>query len=141
MEKLGQPKMTPLKRSEFISDMRTTASLAPSAMAGWVSRRGSLPGWVPSRALAPYPYPRQTRQTDRQRNARPNTPGGAYPYPKGPNAKPAPYQVRTEDYPIMPAEHVSFSLKPCGFFDSAPCTDVPCDACAGRPDQPLTSKL
>ena len=91
--------------------------------------------------LAPYPYPRQTRQTDRQRNARPNTPGGAYPYPKGPNTKPAPYQVRTEDYPIMPAEHVSFSLKPCGFFDSAPCTDVPCDACAGRPDQPPTSKL
>ena len=49
MEKLGQPKMTPLKRSEFISDMRTTASLAPSAMAGWVSRRGSLPSWVPCR--------------------------------------------------------------------------------------------
>ena len=26
-----------------------------------------------------------------------------------------PNQVRTEDYPIMPAEHVSFALKPCGF--------------------------
>ena len=38
--------------------------------------------------------------------------------------------VRTEDWPIMPAEHVSFALKPCGFFDAAPCTDVPCLACS-----------
>jgi hypothetical protein len=43
----------------------------------------------------------------------------------------------------MPAEHVSFALKPCSFFDRAPITDVPCDrdACAGRPEQPVTSKL
>jgi len=50
--------------------------------------------------------------------------------------------VRAEDYPVMPAERVGFALKPCGFFDRAPCTDVPCDACAARPEQqPPTSKL
>ena len=34
--------------------------------------------------------------------------------------------VRTEDAPVMPCERVGFALKPCGFFDSSPCTDVPC---------------
>jgi primary-amine oxidase len=46
--------------------------------------------------------------------------------------------VRTEDAPVMPCERVGFALQPCGFFDSSPCTDVPCDACAIA--QP-TSKL
>ena len=50
---------------------------------------------------------------------------------------PRPPQVRTEDYPIMPCEHVGFTLKPCGFFDAAPCTDVPCLACAEPPKSRL----
>jgi primary-amine oxidase len=37
--------------------------------------------------------------------------------------------VRTEDAPVMPCERVGFALKPCGFFDVSPCTDVPCSAC------------
>ena len=41
------------------------------------------------------------------------------------------HTVRTEDAPVMPCEHVGFHLKPCGFFDSSPCIDVPCEACNG----------
>lgn len=48
------------------------------------------------------------------------------------------HAVRPEDYPIMPCERVGFCLKPDGFFDAAPCTDVPCDACA---EKAPTSKL
>lgn len=32
---------------------------------------------------------------------------------------------RPEDWPIMPVEHLSFSLKPVGFFDQNPALDVP----------------
>jgi primary-amine oxidase len=32
---------------------------------------------------------------------------------------------RPEDWPVMPAERVSFALKPFGFFDSNPSLDVP----------------
>ena len=42
------------------------------------------------------------------------------------------HSVRSEDYPVMPAEHVGFALKPCGFFDSSPCVDVPCLACSRK---------
>jgi len=37
--------------------------------------------------------------------------------------------VRLEDAPVMPCERVGFHLKPEGFFDVSPCTDVPCAAC------------
>ncbi|BDA50132.1 Primary amine oxidase [Coccomyxa sp. Obi] len=33
--------------------------------------------------------------------------------------------VRTEDFPVMPVEHVGFTLKPFGFFDSNPGVDIP----------------
>ena len=46
MEKLGQPKMMPVKRSECTSDMRTTASLAPTPMVWLGSERGRVPGLV-----------------------------------------------------------------------------------------------
>ena len=45
MEKLGQPKMMPVKRSECTSDMRTTASLAPTPMAWLGSERAVFLGW------------------------------------------------------------------------------------------------
>ena len=32
---------------------------------------------------------------------------------------------RPEDFPVMPVETVGFSLKPCGFFDGNPATDLP----------------
>ena len=32
---------------------------------------------------------------------------------------------RLEDWPIMPAAHIGFSLKPVGFFDQNPALDVP----------------
>ena len=40
---------------------------------------------------------------------------------------------RPEDWPVMPVDVVSFSLKPVGFFDRNPALDVPAtppDACA-----------
>ena len=49
------------------------------------------------------------------------------------------HSVRAEDYPVMPAEHVGFALKPCGFFDCSPCVDVPCLACS-RPPAPAPPK-
>ena len=33
--------------------------------------------------------------------------------------------VRLEDYPVMPVEYTSFTLKPCGFFDYNPTLRVP----------------
>jgi len=33
--------------------------------------------------------------------------------------------VRLEDWPIMPAHHLSFKMSPCGFFDENPTIDVP----------------
>ena len=47
--------------------------------------------------------------------------------------------VRPEDAPVMPCERVGFALKPSGFFDASPCTDVPCAACADvrRPQSKL----
>jgi primary-amine oxidase len=33
--------------------------------------------------------------------------------------------VRLEDWPIMPAHHLSFKLQPCGFFDCNPTIDLP----------------
>ena len=32
---------------------------------------------------------------------------------------------RMEDWPVMPAEHVGFFLKPFGFFDANPSLDIP----------------
>ena len=32
---------------------------------------------------------------------------------------------RPEDWPVMPVDTVSFSLKPWGFFDRNPALDVP----------------
>jgi len=32
---------------------------------------------------------------------------------------------RPEDWPVMPAEYIGFSLKPAGFFDRNPALDVP----------------
>lgn len=32
---------------------------------------------------------------------------------------------RIEDWPVMPAEHVGFFLKPFGFFDANPSLDIP----------------
>ncbi|MBB5077754.1 primary-amine oxidase [Nonomuraea endophytica] len=32
---------------------------------------------------------------------------------------------RTEDWPVMPVDHIGFSLKPTGFFDRNPTLDVP----------------
>ena len=48
MEKEGQPKMMPLKRSDCTSDMRTTASLAPTAMVP--SALGSWAGFLVPRS-------------------------------------------------------------------------------------------
>jgi primary-amine oxidase len=33
--------------------------------------------------------------------------------------------VRPEEWPVMPAMHVGFHLKPDGFFDGNPALDVP----------------
>jgi primary-amine oxidase len=33
--------------------------------------------------------------------------------------------VRPEDWPVMPAHHIGFHLKPVGFFDGNPALDVP----------------
>ncbi len=35
--------------------------------------------------------------------------------------------TRPEDWPVMPADTVSFWLKPAGFFDRNPALDVPPD--------------
>ena len=44
------------------------------------------------------------------------------------------HTVRLEDAPVMPCERVAFCLKPCGFFDTSPCVDVPCTSgCAATP--------
>ena len=32
---------------------------------------------------------------------------------------------RPEDWPVMPVDHVGFTLKPVGFFDRNPTLDVP----------------
>ena len=33
--------------------------------------------------------------------------------------------VRPEDFPVMPVEHVGFTLKPFGFFKGNPAVDLP----------------
>jgi primary-amine oxidase len=33
--------------------------------------------------------------------------------------------ARPEDWPVMPAEHCGFRLRPWGFFDRNPTLDVP----------------
>jgi len=33
--------------------------------------------------------------------------------------------VRPEDFPVMPVEHVGFTLKPFGFFSGNPAVDLP----------------
>jgi len=33
--------------------------------------------------------------------------------------------VRPEDWPVMPAQHIGFHLKPVGFFDGNPALDLP----------------
>ncbi|KAL4452372.1 hypothetical protein ABPG75_008034 [Micractinium tetrahymenae] len=42
--------------------------------------------------------------------------------------------VRTEDWPVMPVEHLTFHLKPWGFFRQNPLLDLPPDANAASRD-------
>ncbi|KAL2935879.1 Phenylethylamine oxidase [Bienertia sinuspersici] len=36
---------------------------------------------------------------------------------------------RSEDWPVMPVEHIGFMLMPHGFFNSSPAVDVPPNSC------------
>jgi primary-amine oxidase len=40
----------------------------------------------------------------------------------------ATHVCRPEDFPVMPVEHVGFTLKPDGFFDGNPALDLPAGA-------------
>ncbi|HKF76284.1 MAG TPA: primary-amine oxidase [Candidatus Dormibacteraeota bacterium] len=42
--------------------------------------------------------------------------------------------VRPEDWPVMPAHHIGFYLKPVGFFDGNPALDVPVAEHCHRPN-------
>lgn len=42
--------------------------------------------------------------------------------------------VRPEDWPVMPASHIGFKLRPHGFFDGNPALDVPPSAAECAPD-------
>jgi hypothetical protein len=49
-------------------------------------------------------------------------------HPPGPRHPPEPrhpHIPRPEDWPVMPAERIGFTLKPAGFFDRNPALDVP----------------
>jgi primary-amine oxidase len=40
--------------------------------------------------------------------------------------------VRLEDWPVMPRQHVGFSLQPFGFFDRNPVLDLPRPSAGGH---------